>query len=210
MTRSAASDRRFRPSGSAQIIEMTVVLPVCLAVCAAVIILSVYAADGFLCEARAEKILSAAAREMTLPGSSVVDNGSGSISADIISAYRMFSQSRPYRYLTPVDADTLRKIADDVSRALSNGLCDAENMCTVTCERRVSGILLRAEIERKVNTGSVFGLSLPVESRIEVCAVSFDNPESVRNTRLLTDSLGALKDLIGAGGLPGLSADGKN
>ncbi len=192
----AASDR-INERGSAQIIEMAIVLPVCLAFCAALIVGGLFALDRFVCEETAERILSAAGRELTLPGSELLSDGA-SDTADIVTVYRAFSVERPYRYLTPVKSESLDRIAGKIEKSVeASALCAASCECTVTAERRLCGYLLRAKIERRIQIGSFAGFALPLSSSVDVCAVSFDNSESVRNTRLITDAVGYLKDRFG-------------
>ncbi len=201
----AGSERRKRLcGGSAQIIEMTVVLPVCLAVVAAAAVFGIFGLDGFLAEQQTARVLSSAAREMTLPGSSFVYSAdSDSVSRDVITVYRMFGEKRPYRYLSRVTDEELDTIASDICLRLdASGLCQSGNSCSVRAERRVSGILLTAEVERKLDFGSFFGLPVVLKQKIKVAEASFDNPESVRNTRLLTDAAGYLKDALSGGTLP--------
>ena len=201
----AVSDGKKRLcGGSAQIIEMTVVLPVCLAVVAAAAVFALFGLDGFLAERQTSKVLSAAVREMTLPGSSFVyPADSENLSGDIITVYRMFSEKRPYRYLSRISDGELEKIASDICRKLdSTGLCRSDNSCFVRAERRVSGVVLVAEVERKTVFGSFFGLPVGLSQTIKVAEASFDNPEAIRNTRLLTDAAGYLKEALSGARLP--------
>ena len=192
----AASDR-IPERGSAQIIEMAIVLPVCFAFCAALLFGGLFALDRFICEENAERILSAASRELTLPGSELLSEGDSG-TADIVTVYRAFSVERPYRYLTPVKRESLDRVARKIEKTVSSSsVCSASCRCTVSAERRLCGYLLRAKIERKIVIGSFLGFALPLNSTVDVSAVSFDNPESVRNTRLITDAAGYLKDRFG-------------